>query len=285
MTVYIRAPRAEDVDECGRICYEAFAAVAGAHNFAPDFPNPDVAASVLARAFSHPASYAVVAEENGRILGSNILHEGGAVSGIGPITVDPDVQNKGIGTRLMRAVMERSAARGFAGIRLVQAGYHCRSLSLYSKLGFEVREHLSCFQGRPIERSVAGYDVRLAQEADIGACNAICRAVHGLDREGELRDQIAEGCASVVQRNGHITGYATGIAFFGYAVGETNDDLKALIADAHRFLGPGFLVPSRNGALMRWCLENGLRITQTLTLMTLGLYSEPAGAWLPSILY
>jgi hypothetical protein len=36
---------------------------------------------------------------------------------------------------------------------------------------------------------------------------------------------------------------------------------------------------------MRWCLGKGLRVTQSLTLMTMGLYSEPQGAWLPSILY
>jgi hypothetical protein len=36
---------------------------------------------------------------------------------------------------------------------------------------------------------------------------------------------------------------------------------------------------------MRWCLENGLRIVQPLTLMSKGLYQEPRGAFLPSILY
>jgi hypothetical protein len=36
---------------------------------------------------------------------------------------------------------------------------------------------------------------------------------------------------------------------------------------------------------MRWCLNSGLRITQPMTLMTVGLYNEPAGAYLPSILY
>ena len=66
---------------------------------------------------------------------------------------------------------------------------------------------------------------------------------------------------------------------------ETNEDLKALIGAAPAFGGPGFLVPTRNGDLLRWCLEQGLRITQTMTLMSVGLYNEPQGAWLPSIAY
>jgi hypothetical protein len=32
-------------------------------------------------------------------------------------------------------------------------------------------------------------------------------------------------------------------------------------------------------------LQNKLRITQPLTLMTVGLYNEPAGAYLPSIIF
>lgn len=285
MAVHIREARADDASECGRICYEAFAAIAGAHNFPPDFPSAETAARVLSGAFSSPACYAVVAEDDGSIVGSNALHEGNGISGVGPITVDPRRQNKGVGTQLMQAVMKRSVARAFAGIRLVQAGYHCRSLSLYSKLGFDVREHLSCFQGRPIKESFTGYEVRPAGEADIEDCNALCRAVHGFARDVDLRDHIARGDARLVSRHGRITGYSTGIAFFGHAVAETTDDVKALIAAADGFPGPGFLVPSRNGSLMRWCLDSGLRITQSLTLMTMGLYNEPAGAWLPSILY
>jgi len=59
----------------------------------------------------------------------------------------------------------------------------------------------------------------------------------------------------------------------------------ALIGAAPSFIGPGFLVPTRNGELMRWCLSNGLRITSQATLMTIGLYNEPAGRYLPSILF
>lgn len=109
--------------------------------------------------------------------------------------------------------------------------------------------------------------------------------MHGASRDGEVRDALARNAVSVAERGGRITGYTTGIAFFGHSVGETTDDLKALIAAAKMFAGPGCLVPSRNGALLRWCLAQGLRVTQPLTLMTMGLYNEPCGAYLPSILY
>jgi len=75
------------------------------------------------------------------------------------------------------------------------------------------------------------------------------------------------------------------LAFFGHATSETNLDLQALIASVDSFGGSGILVPSRNNALFRWCLSNGLRVVQPMTLMSVGLYNEPAGACLPSILF
>jgi hypothetical protein len=185
----------------------------------------------------------------------------------------------------MQAVMNRGAERKFAGIRLVQAAYHNRSLSLYAKLGFVVREPLACMQGPAIQKSQSGYQIRSAQVADAEACNDLCRRIHGHDRAGELRDAIQQGTAVIAESRGRITAYASSVAFFGHAVGETNEDLQAIIAASPTFAGPGILVPTRNAALFRWCLEHGLRVVQPMTLMTIGLYNEPTGAYLPSILF
>jgi GNAT superfamily N-acetyltransferase len=285
MGVKLRSGTSLDADICGRICYNAFKAISEAHGFAPDFPAPDVAIGVLTWMLGHPKFYSVVAEIDGRIVGSNFLDERNMIAGVGPITVDPTVQNRAIGRRLMDAVHERAAERNFAGVRLIQAGFHTRSLSLYAKLGYDVREHLACMQGKPLGISVEAHSVRPATDGDLESCNRVCREVHGYDRDEELRDAIARGAATLVEHDGRITGYTTIIGFFGHAVGKTNEDLKALIGAAKEFVGPGFLLPTRNGELFRWCLSRGLRIAQPMTLMSRGLYNEPAGAFFPSILY
>jgi GNAT superfamily N-acetyltransferase len=285
MDIRIRKGTQEDAEICGRICYEAFKTISEAHGFASDFPGPDAPIGMLTWMLAHPKFYGVVAEIDGRVVGSNFLDERNPIAGVGPITVDPAVQNRAIGRRLMDAVHERAASKNFAGVRLIQSGFHTRSLSLYAKLGYDVREHLACMQGNPLNVSIEGYVVRPAAEADIEACDHLCRRVHGHDRDGELRDAIAKGSAIVVEHDRRITGYATIVGFFGHAVGETNEDIKALIGAAKEFAGPGFLLPTRNGELFRWCLTNGLRVTQPMTLMSRGLYNEPAGAFLPSILY
>ena len=283
--ITVRQARPEDAPTCGQICYDAFSTLNERHGFPCDFPGPEAAIGVLSGVFCHPRFYCVVAESGGRIAGSNCLDERSIIAGVGPITVDPGAQNRGVGRKLMEAVMERARERGAAGIRLVQAAFHNRSLSLYASLGFDIRGPLSCMQGRTAQRSVSGCTVRAAQTADLEASNALSRRVHGFDRGGELAEGAEHGTALVVERGGRITGYASTLAFFGHATAETNVDLQALIASAESFGGPGILVPSRNNALFRWCLANGLRVVQPMTLMSMGLYNEPAGAWLPSILY
>jgi predicted N-acetyltransferase YhbS len=281
----IRRATAQDADACGQIAYEAFRDIATHHAFPPDFPSPEVAIGLLQMLFSHPRFYGVVAEQDGKIVGSNCLDERTSIGGIGPITINPAVQNAGVGRMLMRAVIDRAKEATPAGVRLVQAAYHNRSLSLYTKLGFDTREPLSVIHGDLQPRTIPGLQVRAANETDLEACTALCISIHGHSRAGDLQDGIQSGNALVVERQGTITGYTSGLGFFGHAVGRTNEDVQALIASAGSFVGPGILVPTRNAELFRWCLNSGLRVVFPATLMSMGLYHEPQGAYLPSILY
>jgi predicted N-acetyltransferase YhbS len=283
--VVLRTAKPEDAAACGQICFDAFSAISSAHNFPPDMPDTDLAAGLLSMLFSLPDFYCVVAEADGRIVGSNCMDERSIIFGIGPITVDPAVQNAGVGRELMRAVLDRTAQKRAVGVRLVQAAFHNRSLSLYTALGFDVREPLSCMQGRTTQREIPGCTVRPAQPADLDACNVLARQIHGFDRGTELLQMIQRGSARVVERAGRITGYASDLSFFGHATAETNPDLQALLASAESFGGPGILIPSRNSTLFRWCLAHGLRVVQPMTLMSIGLYNEPCGAWFPSIAF
>jgi hypothetical protein len=160
-------------------------------------------------------------------------------------------------------------------------------MSLYAKLGFDVREPLVCVQGQAINdpHAIEGHRVRPATPGDVDACCDVARRVHGHDRRTELTMAVSQGAARVVEHGGRVVGYSTDIGFFGHSVALGDEGIKALIAGAERFSGPGFLLPSRNGEVFRWCLARGLKVVQPMTLMTTGLYSEPRGAFLPSILF
>lgn len=119
----LRPGRESDARICGGILFNAFTAISRRHSFAPDFPSVEVAVGLLTHVLSRPDVHSVIDEAGGRIIGSNFLWEGGAIAGVGPVTIDPAVQDGGVGRRLMEAVLARAGERKLAGVRLVQAGF------------------------------------------------------------------------------------------------------------------------------------------------------------------
>jgi predicted N-acetyltransferase YhbS len=284
MTTKVWGAEEAHIPLCGKIMYEAFKGIAEQHNFPPDIPSAEVAGRLLTELMNAPGFDAFVAEEDGQIIGSIFVSRRSPVGGISVLTIDPKAQNRSVGRRLMRHGMKALAESGHARQQLVQAGYHNRSLCLYAKLGFVASEMLSNMTGDPVQADFPTHSVRPAINGDAERCNALSRTVHGFDRPGELARAIEQGTAMVVERDDRITGYTTGIGFVGHGVGETNDDLKALIASTDTFVGPGILIPTANGELFRWCLENGLRVVQQMILMDTSPSGSPNGAYWPSVL-
>ena len=140
-------------------------------------------------------------------------------------------------------------------------------------------------QGPALGLNFPGRSVRPASDRDLPACERLHHEVHGFDRSAALHAAVRAETALVVEHAGVISGYATLLGFFGHALGRNNDDLKALIGAAPAFAGPGFMLPSRNAELLRWCQAQGLRAVQPMTLMSRGLYQQPVGVALPSILF
>ena len=117
-------------------------------------------------------------------------------------------------------------------------------------------------------------------EADLPACAALCRAMHGIERTGELRDAIQHFNPFVLERGGRLVAYASTPNFFlmNHGVAETPQDMKDLLLGVAVQTGRqiGLQVPTRNAEFFRWCLSQKLRMTKPTTLMSTGEYHEPA---------
>jgi predicted N-acetyltransferase YhbS len=287
MTPEIRPATPADSEACGRIIFEAFRGIADRHGFPWDFPSEEAGAQLATTFIEAPSIYGVVAELDGRVVGSNFMAEGDPIRGIGPITVDPAVQGSSVGRRLMEAALAR--AGDALGVRLVQDAFNTRSMSLYASLGFDVREPLLLMQGTPRSGPDLGYAVRPMTAADLDACGALCTAVHGVERTHELQEALRLFAPFVVEREGRITGYLSAATFWlmNHGVAETELDMRALLAGAGA-MSPeplSMLLPTRQANLFRWCLHQGLRAIKPMTLMTMGHYQEPKGCYFPSVLY
>jgi predicted N-acetyltransferase YhbS len=287
MSIVVRPIEQNDIEACGKIGYEAHKAISSAHGYPSEQPSEEYGIGVIKMCLANPNSWGILAEKQGKILGSIFLHKfpPSPVRVIGPLTVHPSAEG-GVGRALMDAALGQAKKQGNNQVRLVQSPSHIRSFVLYTKCGFALREPLFLMQGHPLKYRYNNYDVRPVQnDNDISACNELCRKEHGFSREGELRQAKDQGVACMIERNGDISAYAAGIGLFGHAVAKSNEDLKALISSAQAILGPGFFVPARNHELLNWLLQNGFRIAWPAGLMTLGPYQEPSISFLPSLAY
>ena len=287
MNIRIRPATPEDAEACGRIIYEAFKGIAERHSFRPDFPSADAGMQLAHLFINDPKVFGVVAESEGRVIGSNFLSEWDAIRAVGPITIDPNLQARGVGRQLMEAVIERG--RGAAGLRLVQDSFNSASLSLYASLGFKVKEPLALIEGRVNGDIPAGFEVRPMKDEDLGAVTELCLRVHGFGRTGELKNLAPALTPFVALREGRVVAYTSAPGFWSlnHAVAEGEEDMKALLTGAGAASGGplSFLLPTRQAGHFRWLLSKGMRVVKTMTLMATGEYREPRGSYLPSVLY
>jgi predicted N-acetyltransferase YhbS len=284
--ITLREPEATDAPRCAEIVFEAFGAIQDHHRFQRDFPALEAAAGLLDMFIAHPQIWGVVAEVDGKVVGSNFLDERSPIRGVGPITVAPEGQDSGVGRRLMEAVLERG--KEAPGIRLLQDAFHMRSLALYKTLGFDVKEGVAVVTGSPRERAHSDHEVRPLEDQDLDACEELCLAVHGYERTNELRDAKRAFAPFVALRDGRIVAYASAVSFWpmNHGVAETAADMQALLVGAAASIDEplALLVPLRS-ELSGWSLQQGLRLVKPMNVMALGDYRDPQGSWFPSVLY
>ena len=128
------------------------------------------------------------------------------------------------------------------------------------------------------------------REEDLPAAAALCERVHGFARSGDLREALrTKGEPMVLERDGRIVAYASHrrLGDSAHGVAEAEADLRALLLglDPPRGAKLTIFMPTRQASLLRWCLDEGLRVGSPLTLMAKGEYRQPSGAYFPSSWY
>jgi ribosomal protein S18 acetylase RimI-like enzyme len=274
----IRPVERGDVPACALIEWAAFEGRA----------SPESSRRLIERLVRQPGVYGVVAERGGAIVGLSFLYEHDPIRAIGPIAVAPAAQGRGIGRRLMEAVLAR--AEGAAGVRLTQAPRNPVAFSLYASLGFEVKEPIAILSGRFRSPAPAGSRARPMREDDLAAAARLCERVHGFARTGDLRESLAaKGEPMVLERDGRIVAYASHrrLGDSAHGLAEAEDDLRALLLGLALPRGARLTIflPTRQASLLRWCLDEGLRVGVPLNLMAKGEYQPPRGAYFPSSWY
>jgi predicted N-acetyltransferase YhbS len=162
-------------------------------------------------------SAAFVAELDGVVVGSNLATRWGSVGVFGPLSVRPDLWERGIARRLLEPVMDRFAAWGTTHAGLFTFADSAKHVALYGKYGFHPR-FLTAIMGKAVAPAgrVAWTSYGTIPEAARAACLADCRDVTGSLHAG--LDLTREIVAATVDGIGDTVLVADGGKLVGIAV-------------------------------------------------------------------
>lgn len=284
MEAVIRSVRKSDTHVLAQICFDAFGALQDRHRIARDFEAVEVAQMFLGMFIEREDVAGFVAVEGGEILGSNFIMFADPVAGVGPITVRPDVQSRGIGRLLMQAVIDEARRRDWARVRLMQEAVNTTSLSLYTRLGFDWKCAVAIMQPQPAAQDDP--EIRALAATDLPAVDEISTAQFGTSRRNDVGKILQyQFPAFALIRNGTLVGYFIP-GYLGHGFAASNSDMARLIAHAMRHTPAGMnrvLLPLSQGNLHRKLMADGARTLKLMNYMAIGPYETPSGAWLPSI--
>lgn len=272
--------------DLARICHCAFDTLHQRHAVHRDVPSEEVGGLIIGGVLHRPDYAGVVAVDDGRILGSNFLLLADDVCGVGPITVDPAVQSRGVGRRLMQWVIDEAHRRRGPRpqVRLFQEAINTTSLSLYTRLGFRWRDSGALMTPRPADADDAS--VRPMTAADLPHVQRLSTRHYGSSRAADAARLLAMQLPAFVrEREGQVVGYQIA-TLFGHGAAQTNDDLLALAAQtARRVPAPMsvVIVPMSQQALFSAALACGFRVAKVLNYMSLDAFHPAPGPSFPSI--
>lgn len=195
MDVTVRPMRDTDVavaDQIVRVAFGTFLGMPDPKQFMGD-------AGFVRSRFKADPTAAFTAELQGEVAGSNFATKWGTVGFFGPLTVRPDLWDKGVGQKLLDPVMERFTSWECTHRGLFTFAHSPKHIALYQRYDFWPR-YLTAIMSKPIKEGRAPSDGRWKfsavspgeRESLYKECREVTDAIYaGLDARVEVR-AIAE---------------------------------------------------------------------------------------------
>jgi GNAT superfamily N-acetyltransferase len=208
------APLAEkDLPEAARIVRVAFGTFLGAPDPETFWTDRDYAHG------RHPAPHVASwgAFIDGRLVGCNFATRWGSVGFFGPLSVLPQVQERGIARALLARTVAQFDAWGTRHVGLCTFPQSAKHIALYQKHGFSAR-FLTAIMAGPARRASVGrswsrFSALSAprQEEALRGCQAIADGIYpGLDLTGEIciAQKLKLGDTMLIDGDGGMAGFA-----------------------------------------------------------------------------
>ena len=208
----IAALNEKDLPEAARIIRVAFGTFLGAPDLDTFWTDRDYAFG--RQRAPHVAAFGATLD--GKLVGSNFAVNWGSVGCFGPLTVLPDLQERGIARALLARTMEQFDTWGTRQVGLFTFAQSPKHIALYQKHGFYAR-FLTALMAAPARRAQTkngwsrfGALTKPQQEEALHSCREVAESIYpGLDLTAEIRTTHAQDLGDTVLVEG-----AGGLAAF-----------------------------------------------------------------------
>ena len=202
----------KDLPEAARIVRLAFGTFLGAPDPETFWTDRDYAYGRQRAA--HVASFG--AKFDGQLVGSNFATRWGSVGFFGPLTVRPDLQERGVARALLASTMEQFDAWGTPHVGLFTFAQSAKHVALYQKYGFYARSSPRSCRRRRSRPGSAGWSRfgqlnEARQQEALRSCRDVAETLYpGLDLTEEIRATHAQrlGDTVLVEGAGGIAAFA-----------------------------------------------------------------------------
>ena len=178
----------KDLPEAARIVRLAFGTFIGAPDPETFWADRDYVYGRQRAA--HVASFGATLD--GKLVGSNFATNWGSVGFFGPLTVRPDVQERGIAGALLARTMEQFDTWDTRHVGLFTFSDSAKHIALYQKYGFYARFLTAIMSAKAVRQTAAGW-LRFSElsqvqrEEALQSCRDVAETVYpGLDLSGEI---------------------------------------------------------------------------------------------------
>jgi len=290
MTFEIRRMTREDIPEVGRIGVEAFNDLMARHNRPLLYPDPQVGPLAATAYVSIDPERSLVAIDEGRIIGSIFYRRRGETVSVGPATVAPAAQGRGVGTKLFQTVIEREP--NARSMRIMQDSLNLASFELLVRIGYSLGEEVAMFTLPAGFREEHESDsaVRVARAEDLSEILALDRRLFGSDRKRDFEFLRRFGKIVAIHSGKTLDGYLAqmptpGRTMLGPGGADSPEALRRLVQHAvGETLGElSLLVPARDYENIKPLLATGFRLVGLSNLMYRGSWTPPGGAYAYSL--
>jgi GNAT superfamily N-acetyltransferase len=240
--------------------------------------------------------------DSGAMMGACFYHPREHHVTLGIMAVDPDCFGCGVGTKLVKHIVDFTESHGYPALRLVGSACNMNSFSLYNRAGFVPRVvHQDMVipvpAGGMSQSAPLGEHVRDALTKDVASVQALELEVSGICRERDYRFCIENPVAClnacvIEDPKGNVSGFAASIRhpalnMIGPAFARTEPEMLALLLrELDRFRGEAALVvvPMDKRQIVETLYCWGGVNVETHLLQVRGRFQPIAGVNMPSFL-